>query len=38
MVEEAARKAGYTIKAYHGTGEKFTVFEEKASAPDPAFY
>ncbi len=27
MVEEAARKAGYTIKAYHGTDADFTVFD-----------
>ena len=27
MVDEAARKAGYTIKAYHGTTENFTEFK-----------
>lgn len=26
MVEEAAREAGYTVKAYHQTGADFTVF------------
>ena len=30
MVDEAAKKAGYTIKAYHGTRAKpFTVFDRK---------
>lgn len=28
-VEEAAKKAGYTIKAYHGTGSKFTEFDKE---------
>ena len=28
MVDKAARKAGYTIKAYHGTRSKFTVFDK----------
>ncbi len=28
MVENAAQRAGYTIKAYHGTKEKFTVFSK----------
>lgn len=28
MVDEAAKKAGYTIKAYHGTKADFTVFEK----------
>ena len=27
MVDEAAKKAGYTVKAYHGTNGKFTVFK-----------
>lgn len=27
-VEEAAREAGYTIKAYHGTNNNFTVFDK----------
>ena len=27
MVEEAAKAAGYTINAYHGTTEQFNVFE-----------
>ncbi len=27
MVDEAAKAAGYTIKAYHGTENDFTVFE-----------
>ena len=28
MVDEAAKKAGYTTKGYHGTGEDFNVFSE----------
>ena len=28
MVNEAAKKAGYTVKAYHGTTEKFTAFDK----------
>jgi len=28
MVDEAAKKAGYTIKAFHGTDEKFTTFKK----------
>lgn len=28
MVDEAAKKAGYTIKAYHGTSADFTVFDK----------
>lgn len=28
MVDEVAKKSGYTIKAYHGTGYNFTVFDE----------
>ena len=28
MVDEAAEAAGYTIRAYHGTGSKFTVFDK----------
>lgn len=28
MVDEAARAAGYTEKAYHGTGEDFNIFSE----------
>lgn len=27
LVDEAAKNAGYTIKAYHGTGYDFTVFD-----------
>ena len=27
MVDEVAKEAGYTIKAYHGTDAKFTVFD-----------
>jgi hypothetical protein len=27
MVDEAAKKAGYTVKAYHGTNVKFNEFE-----------
>ena len=29
MVDEAAKKAGYTVKAYHGTDDSFTVFDKK---------
>ena len=29
MVEEAAAKAGYTIRAYHGTEPEFTTFDKK---------
>ncbi len=28
MVDEAAKKAGYTVKGYHGTGEDFNIFSE----------
>lgn len=28
MVDEAAKNAGYSIKAYHGTGYDFTVFDK----------
>ena len=28
MVDEAAKKAGYGIKAYHGTGYDFTIFDK----------
>ena len=28
MVEEYAKKAGYSVKAYHGTTSKFTVFDK----------
>ena len=28
MVDEAAKKAGYTIKAYHGSNADFTVFDK----------
>lgn len=28
MVDKAARSAGYTIEAYHGTNEDFTVFDK----------
>ena len=27
MIEEAAKKAGYTVKGYHGTVSNFTVFD-----------
>ena len=33
MVEEAAREAGYTVKAYHGTNSKFTEFREIKTYP-----
>ena len=26
MVDEAAQKTGYTIRAYHGTAQEFNVF------------
>ena len=28
MVDEAAKKAGYALRAYHGTGSQFTVFDK----------
>ena len=28
LVDQAAEKAGYTVKAYHGTGEDFNIFSE----------
>ena len=28
MVDDAAKNAGYTIKAYHGTGYDFTIFDK----------
>ena len=31
MVDEAAKEAGYTIAAYHGTRNKFTVFDRNRS-------
>ena len=33
MVDEAAKKAGYTTKAYHGTDEDFTVFDRIKTFP-----
>ena len=40
MVDEAARKAGYTVKAYHGTDNEFTVFNKNkiGSNTGGAFY
>ena len=29
MVDEAARKAGYTYRGYHGTAKEFTVFDKE---------
>ena len=29
MIDEAAKKAGYTVLAYHGTDDEFTVFDKK---------
>ena len=29
MVDEAAKRAGYTVKAYHGTGADFNIFSEE---------
>ena len=29
MVDEAAKKTGYTVKAYHGTNENFNVFRSE---------
>ena len=37
MVDEAARKAGYTIHAYHGTTAEFNVFEGGAFFTDDYF-
>ena len=31
IVDEAAKEAGYTIKAYHGTGSLFNVFDLQKS-------
>lgn len=31
MVDEAAKEAGYTVRGYHGTSEKFFVFDIKRS-------
>ena len=31
MVDEAAKKAGYTVKGYHGSHNSFTVFDEGKS-------
>jgi hypothetical protein len=31
MVDEAAKAAGYTVKAYHGTRKDFTVFDRNRS-------
>ena len=36
MVDEAAKAAGYTVEAYHGTNNDFTVFD-KNKIRDPAF-
>ena len=39
MVEEAARAAGYTEKAYHGTrGEKFNIFDPRFSADEISLF
>ena len=32
MVDEAAKKAGYAIDGYHGSHEKFTVFDREKSS------
>ena len=37
MVDEAAKKAGYTIEAYHGTQAEFTVFDGGAFFTDDYF-
>lgn len=29
LVDEAAKKAGYSVKAYHGTGADFNIFSEE---------
>lgn len=29
MVDRAAKDAGYTVHGYHGTGQRFTVFDKK---------
>jgi len=31
MVDEAAKKAGYTVKGYHGSHNSFTIFDEEKS-------
>lgn len=28
LVDEAAKKAGYTVKTYHWTGAEFNIFSE----------
>ena len=33
MVDEAAKAAGYTIKAYHGTSSEFTTFQHRNMLP-----
>lgn len=39
MVDEAARKAGYTVKAHHGTEADFTVFDKnQMKESDPVTY
>lgn len=34
MVDEAAKKAGYTIKAYHGTVNNFNIFDKDLANPE----
>lgn len=38
MVDEAAKKAGYSIKAYHQTGADFTVFDTKRKGAGSSDY
>ncbi len=38
MVDEAAKKTGYTIKAYHGTSARFTQFDPDEMSPREGSY
>ncbi len=38
MVDEAAKAAGYTIKAYHGTSARFTQFDPDEMSPREGSY
>ncbi len=38
MVDEAAKNAGYTIKAYHGTSARFTQFDPDEMSPREGSY
>ncbi len=42
MVDEAAKEAGFTVKAYHGSNKYFTVFDNTgrkgSNSPDGAYF